>query len=553
MPGPRLRRGLVVAAAAAASDSERRRDPGAANSCSRAMLTLYALALAARAASAAVLYRALTPVSENETALFAGAGLDGATGVRFCDGAGACATAPLLARASLTVRAAVPAGLARGSTLAATVLDGGGGALAAATLNAPLVDWFHGGGGAMGDTLLLGQPLRLLGRALAWGGGACLPFTRQTGGALSAAVRVFAAPLGGGARVPLRVTFASCYRVDVDVPAAGLVAGAAHALLLDNGLRGPGLPADGAAVVVARVVFAAPAWPPAEFRVNVSGAVNPSPGCATVAACLATAGAAGGGTVRLPAGVFTVCESWLFPDGVALVGAGRGATTVHWPAWCGTPVGFDPEQPNTSTGVPIVTGAPGARWRLEDVDLWCQATGGHGYQPPLGTDFLSLGRAHPTDAGGGGVPGTGSAGRVARVNITFDLRRTPAIQLGNAVAVYNSSGWALVDSFVSHKGSCSAQWPRNAAIHVSGSADGEVRGTTFDMGCQSAGIESSARIFLADNAFREVNVWPGVGSSNGGFEMSTIDAPHVSEHHYFGNNSYVVARNNSARLASRSP
>lgn len=178
---------------------------------------------------------------------------------------------------------------------------------------------------------------------------------------------------------------------------------------------------------------------------------------------------------------------------------------------------------------------------MSDMDLYGQGTGGHGYQPPLGTDFVSLGIGNPFDAGGLGTGG--SSGRIARVNISFDLRRTPAIQLGNSFAVYNSSDFSLVDSYVSHKGSCSAQWPRNGVLHVSGSVNGEIVNTTFDMGCQSGAVESSSRIFMADNVFNEVRVWDGtdIGSSNGGFEWSTIDPPHVSELQYLGNCSYTGA------------
>lgn len=188
-----------------------------------------------------------------------------------------------------------------------------------------------------------------------------------------------------------------------------------------------------------------------------------------------------------------------------------------------------------------MSGVPGARWRLTDMDLYGQGTGGHGYQPPLGTDFVSMGIADPYDAGGLGVGG--SSGHLARVNISFDLRRTPAIQLGNAFAAYNSSGFSLVDSYISHKGSCSAQWPRNGALHVSGSTNGEIFNSTFDMGCQSGSVESSSHIFMADNTFNEVRVWDGtnIGSSNGGFEWSTIDPPHVSELQYMGNCSYIGA------------
>lgn len=131
--------------------------------------------------------------------------------------------------------------------------------------------------------------------------------------------------------------------------------------------------------------------------------------------CLATAAAAGGGTVVFPAGVFSVCENWLFPDRVALVGAGRGKTLVQWPAHCQTASLFYPEvNANTAKALPVVSGQPGARWRLEDMDLLCQAKAALGYQPTLGTNFIGLGIA--TDLYNAGAGGMGAAARAWRAS-----------------------------------------------------------------------------------------------------------------------------------------
>jgi len=467
--------------------------------------------------------------------------LEGVTAVKFCDGQQACSTAPLSLPASLTVRATVPS-LHPQSTLSASLLEAGGGTAATVYLNTPQVDWFQGAGGATpsqgGGDAVFGHHLRLLGRSLAWQDGQCLPFTRQTS---QPPVRVVAVESATGATVPFPgVTFASCYRVDVLVPETGLKAGVAYSLHLDNGLTGPGIGSDGTSLVVPSLRFQAEDWPPALFHLNVTGAVNPSPNCNSVPQCLASAAAAGGGTVVVPPGTFTVCENWSFPDGTALVGAGRGITVFWWHAWCGTAVTFDPRDPNSSGGLPIISGLPGARWRMSDMDLYGQAWGGHGYQPPLGTDFVGLGVSNsPVNAGSGGYGG--SSARITRVNISFDLRMSPQAQLGNAFSAYGASDFSLTDSFLGHWGSCSAQWPHNTIMHITNSSNGEIAGNVFEMGCQAAAIESSARMFLADNAFREVPVWggTGIGSSNGGFEWSTIDPPHVSEWQYMGNSTYV--------------
>ena len=62
--------------------------------------------------------------------------------------------------------------------------------------------------------------------------------------------------------MPLDVVFASCYRVEAVVP-PGVRLGVPYELRLDNGLRGPGIPAGGAAAVVPRLVFGATdgGWP----------------------------------------------------------------------------------------------------------------------------------------------------------------------------------------------------------------------------------------------------------------------------------------------------
>lgn len=512
--------------------------PKGNNSCTRALRRF--LFLLPFACAKPTLYRIITPVASNETLVIAGFDLQNITAVRFCDGTPACVVAPLSLPASLTVRATVPT-LSPYSTLTVELLTGGGVVAANATLNTPQVEWWQGARAAPsagGAGALFGHHLRLIGRSLAWREGQCLPFSRQ---AVTPAVRLIAVEAATGVAVHFpEVTFASCYRIDVVVPTAGLTPGAEYALHLDNGLAGPGIGRDGTTVVVPSITFSPDDFPSAVFYLNVSGAAAPSPNCNSVPQCLATAAASGGGTVLAPPGIFTVCENWRFPDRTALAGAGRGKTVFWWHAWCGTAVTFDPVDPNSSGGLPIITGAPGARWRLSDMDLYGQGWGGHGYQPPLGTDFVGLGVENdPVNAGASG--GGGSAAQIARVNISFDLRMSPQAQLGNAFAAYGAADFSLTDSFVGHWGSCSSQWPHNTVMHVTNSSNGEIRGNRFEMGCQAYAVESSNRMFIADNFFEEVPVWTGtgIGSSNGGAEWSTIDPPHVSELQYMGNCSYL--------------
>jgi hypothetical protein len=332
-----------------------------------ALTFLLSLLLPAPPASAA-LFRLLDPVSANDTVTFAGSfGAAGAAAaVSFCDGSGRCERAPLSAPSSATARATVPAALDPGSTLSATLLSAAGAALqAAVVVNAPQVAWWQGEGASPasgGADALVGRRVRLVGKSLAWAGGRCLPFSRA---AAPPPVRVEAVELASGAVVPLAVAFASCYRVEAVVP-PGVQLGVPYALRLDSGLRGPGIPVGGAATVVPRLVFGAAddGWPSARFYLNLSGAPNPSPDCNSVPQCLATAAAAGGGTVVFPPGNFSVCQNWLLPDRVALVGAGRGKTLVQWPTRCTTASLFYPEiNANTAKALPIISGgralAPG--------------------------------------------------------------------------------------------------------------------------------------------------------------------------------------------------
>lgn len=273
-------------------------------------------------AQGAVIFRVLEPVGVNDTFVVAGSTLDGTSTVEFCDGHGACANATLLSAASQTVRAVMPDSLDPRSTVSASLLDTAGKVVATVgAVNVPVVSWWQGSGASPshgGPGALLGDRLRLFGRNFAFQEGRCLPFTRQSS-PVSPVVRAHAVDLTSGTSVPLRVTFASCYRVDVIIPDGPEIHGdgRVYQIRLANGLEiGPGLSPSGDTAVITNITFGRAAWPSAIFRVNFTGVSDPSPGCNSISQCLATAGAAGGGTVVIPAGTWAVCESWLFPDKV---------------------------------------------------------------------------------------------------------------------------------------------------------------------------------------------------------------------------------------------
>lgn len=269
----------------------------------------------------AVVFRVVEPVSVNDTFLAAGYGLEEVTYVKFCDGRGDCAVTKLLMPASQTVRAVMPATLNAQSTVSAELLDISGRAVAAvAAVNVPIVSWWQSSGADRGPAALLGAPLRMFGRNLAFEGGRCLPFTRQSV-PISPVVSARAVDLSNGVSTALHVSFASCYRVDVLIPNGPDIHsdGRPYDIRLSNGLHiGPGISPEGDTIVIRNVTFGIQEWPAAVFRVNFTGFANPSPNCNSIAECLSTAGAAGGGTVLIPNGTWTVCESWLFPDQVRI-------------------------------------------------------------------------------------------------------------------------------------------------------------------------------------------------------------------------------------------
>lgn len=469
------------------------------------------------AASAPVVYRAMDPVVVNETVLVGGYFPSPSLAATICDRAGACATPPLLAPSPASVKFVVPLSLAGASTYAVTLRDAGG-AAAPVILNAPRVDWWRGDGADAPGVAVVGAPLRIFGRNLAFArGGAACPALTPGAAAVLGDARVTAvragAPATSADAVELPVTLASCWRVDVATPAA-LPVGAAMDIYVSNGLAGPGLVDVGggrAGARVATLTFAAPApWPPAVF------ALGTTPGCTTtVSACVAFAGAAGGGTVLLPAGT-TYAQSndnIVFPANasVALQGAGMDASALVYMQGTGFPANM----------AAVVTGADAtARWALRDLTVSVRGGYHTGAQPPGGMPVV--------------VAQPGSRGvRVERARIVEDLRAEPQMEAGNAVRAFGASFFSVIDSDVQFYGNCGAQWPGNTPLNINNATDTQILRTTFTSACQSWAM-SGSRTMIADSHFFSV------GDVAGGAQLGTDGgAPYIAQNTYFGNSTDV--------------
>lgn len=340
------------------------------------------------AAAALTIYGAMEPVAGGDIVTLAGDGLPNATLV-LCSGSPvSCGPVEALGPTAYAVKFTLPAANPPAvSTVTATTA---GGESANISLGLPQVDWFSAPGAADALAAAPGGLLSLFGRNLAFDAtGRCLPWTAQGGGSVSGAATVVATPAGRPPSDPTAVVLApwagdavsrgvrSCFRLDCAIPAS-LAGGPWDVYVTANGLAG--LDASAAPPAVSGLRIAAPpAWPPQAWT------LGSSPGCDDLAACLVTSGAAGGGTVRVPAGTWSMPGSALlsFPSApVAVAGAGRDASTVVWEQ--GVSMG-----PACAGGV-VSSAFPGARWALSDLSLVVRSACRPGAQPPNGMPIVAV-------------------------------------------------------------------------------------------------------------------------------------------------------------------
>ena len=214
-------------------------------------------------------------------------------------------------------------------------------------VNAPRVHWLLGEGAIVDNAVVVGGVLRLFGSSLALdpSTGVCAPIVASTDviapGALapawdpSLAIGLTHAPASTATTVYLCMAdlpctalpapiLASCHRIDVRVPASTPTG--AYFVRVDNGLA---TSVDGLSALEAEpaLTVVAPLAPP-NPKVYVVGT-----DC-SIADCLATAAAGGGGTVLLPAGVWDVPANTPLTASAttALVGEGAAASVLRWAA-----------------------------------------------------------------------------------------------------------------------------------------------------------------------------------------------------------------------------
>ena len=410
-----------------------------------------------------------------------------------------------------------------------------GGVSVTAPLNFPSVEWSLGEGADRDDAAVPGSILRLFGVSLAWdaASGNCPAICAATV-VPPLGVAVTLVPATGGVPLTFSPLLASCYRLDVAIPTAAPIGD--YAVWVNNGLFPFGAP--GALAISLLHVDAPTVWPTTLFTLGKD--------CAALPACLAAAGTAGGGIVVIPPGVTVAMgdgETLTIPPKVQLTGAGAGAggSAVAWPSNTG-PYSFDG----------FVSG-PGP-WAARDLALvFPSGMGGaaavHFAPGSVGCtiDRLFVNASAPglNDTFGAGVGigfykhGPGAAGGTA-AHRQRHTRRAAAAVLPGEVQPNDSpipTHWAVRDSvFLQHAEdgghACNAYWPHSDALWALSAASGEVRGNVFLSACEGYNIDSSSRLFIADNVFEARGPLFSEGSG-----FSHFSYPQVQDGIYFGNNS----------------
>ena len=280
--------------------------------------------------------------------------------------------------------------------------------------------------------------------------------------------------------INLPVILASCHRIDVEIP-TNVVPGM-YSLHVDNGLAST---LDGTGVLDTEhsiVIISQQSWPTRTWVVGTD--------CSTPSVCIATASAAGGGTVSLPAGVFDLNadEFLTLNNFVALIGSGP-ASILRWTS-------------NTFSEAPIAAIECNGTARMENFTI------------------LAL---SPVQAG---LKISGSACTANGLNITIDVAGD--FHIGPTVSVALADHFSFTNSYLFHRGNCSRSWPFNTAFTVWGSHDGIFANNSVSCYCQGHSTDSSSRVVYDGNAVFSL------GSLSQGSGYSTFENPNVLENIYEG-------------------
>ena len=421
---------------------------------------------AARPPAAAVTW-ASGPAAPNDTVLLTGHFPGGAgsalllAGAEVCAAGGRCASAAVQQPSAVSAKVVLPADL----PLDAFNLTLGAGLTVA--LNEP--EAFTLGCHGAARPCAPGDLLAVHGRALAFGGGGCLPDSTG-GGALAPRPPQLSLTSAGGAVaiVPaLDSPPPSCYSATFALP-PGLPPGNFTLSLRSNlpSSRFTPLPADLRTLAVA----AAPAWNPRVFKVNAASR-------AALLAAVEQAGAAGGGRVALPAGTIAmaVSDRILLRNRVVLVGAGAGETVLKWPSQTGnTCYAAGPgngliQGANTTDGfavqdlgVIVTGGIVGSTWISCSVVHDCSPAGGSSDFPCRGMRLQNVAisvvaeeTGYNTSAGAGAYMGMGPAIRVSGQHFVIDSVSVThsgdcGLNVAGALKLVNTRGGLIRNSVVQY-------------------------------------------------------------------------------------------------------
>lgn len=363
-------------------------------------------------------------------------------------------------------------------------------------VNVPDPWWAQADGGVSASP---GGTLRIMGRSLAFDSERCAS-TLGAASDLGTAVRM----KHQGAVVDLSVVSASCYDIIARLPLAGVSFGD-HVVEVKNRFS------DWVAVPGTVGVQMPHSYPTRQFSVmqQYSGDLKKA---------LAAAGAAGGGTVTLPAGAHIKLgprDQLVVPNNTQLVGAGIGEQrpTISWAA-------IDP-----TLSTPLVFG--------------------NGTFALVGLRFWRFDAINPTPVVAVGSGSVGASIRLVDVGST----QTPGAKLninGSNALYVAGRGFSIVDSHFKQDGPlwpttapsadprrlgasgpapdpCGQPWPANCVMHLVSAEDGLFLRNNFSMDCQVSGslllspappavCLSFCRVRLGLLAFMHfVSLLPGVG------------------------------------------
>jgi hypothetical protein len=482
-------------------------------------------ALAASAAPAPAVYWRTSPVSSNQTVLFAGAGFGPSPRAFACLDGPSCLSQQELPLAGASWESSLffpyPAQCALAAPACAFALCSAGAAppsssscTVTADPNAPEVIFAMPGSPLAGSgavytpartgSLTLAPAsdgstvLRLFGRALAFaagpGGGSleCIPAGQRGPAPTTVLLLHPGAP-------PVPASTATCYEAAFDLTAA--LAAAGQGPFPDATVRTP----FGAFPVALALAPQPPSPPPAPTVIDVDRDAGGSVAAALLAA--AAHSATGGALVRLGPRDYPQTAALTVPNGTVLQGAGAGASSLTFA------LPLAPALPAALTG--------GWRWGLQDLAVAVTA-------------------APPRTAAVWVQPGTGSFSMLRAAIALLQVNVSNALRIEGV-------GWEVRDSALTQGGVClwpptssSSDFLHSTTLQTQGSLDGLFKNNSLRWQCSAYDLDTSSRLVLEDNVIECTQA----GKIPHGNSISLYDsensylgqASHASQGYFFAHN-----------------